>query len=533
MTLPLHSPPQPELDRDRQRRWSGANGAPESNARLPITPSTGSAFLPHIENRVTNPGAETGVTTWTGVTQSVVWAALGTKSFLASGTTGGAEQELRAQQDVEAFIASPGEWLSLATEVNVITASTDGLELGVTYFNQVGAAVAEFVPPSGPARKLGTGTVRLILGGLQVPNGVASASLFLRSLGPAEASEFLFDSVMAIGWPHIVPFFHPGSSPSYWTGTSEESASRLIATSNSPAPPADWSIANDSLGDYSDVTDADGLLSVVRYHASACLPATKEAVPTADAPPPTPSEYELAVLADNPAAYYRLGEPLGTQAADSSGNDNHGTYVGSISLGEAGLIDDPDAAVELNGSDVVAEYIAIAEGVLDLATATSIKTVECWISTTDTDAPLICLRDSLDAGNAVYNLVIGENGSGNSGTGRISILVRDSANGGLTSAAALSALNDGDPHHVVWTRNSSKLHKVYVDNVEVISVTDTMGAAITGDLARAGVEPLWLSLGQETENERHMNGIIDEIAIYDSVLSLARIQEHFEIGTAV
>src|SRR4029079_12739670 len=42
------------------------------------------------------------------------------------------------------------------------------------------------------------------------------------------------------------------------------------------------------------------------------------------------------VLADNPLAYYRLGEPSGSTMADATGNHG-GSYVGAPALGQAGI----------------------------------------------------------------------------------------------------------------------------------------------------------------------------------------------------
>ena len=52
----------------------------------------------------------------------------------------------------------------------------------------------------------------------------------------------------------------------------------------------------------------------------------------------TATSYDQAVLADSPAAYWRLGESSGSSAADSSGNGNGGTYQNGPTLRAAGLI---------------------------------------------------------------------------------------------------------------------------------------------------------------------------------------------------
>ena len=48
------------------------------------------------------------------------------------------------------------------------------------------------------------------------------------------------------------------------------------------------------------------------------------------------TDYDAAVLADSPVAFWKLDEASGTVAADSSGNGNTGTYQGAVTLGETG-----------------------------------------------------------------------------------------------------------------------------------------------------------------------------------------------------
>lgn len=53
---------------------------------------------------------------------------------------------------------------------------------------------------------------------------------------------------------------------------------------------------------------------------------------------PDPAEYARVVLADGPAAYWPLDERQGARAADHSGFDRHGTYVGTVLQGVAGQV---------------------------------------------------------------------------------------------------------------------------------------------------------------------------------------------------
>src|SRR5262249_56626181 len=57
------------------------------------------------------------------------------------------------------------------------------------------------------------------------------------------------------------------------------------------------------------------------------------------------TSYDQAVLADSPAAYWRLGESSGSSVADSSGDANGGSYSGGVTLGAAAWVTPPDTAV--------------------------------------------------------------------------------------------------------------------------------------------------------------------------------------------
>ncbi|HZN14363.1 MAG TPA: PA14 domain-containing protein, partial [Acidimicrobiales bacterium] len=84
--------------------------------------------------------------------------------------------------------------------------------------------------------------------------------------------------------------------------------------------------------------------------------------------------YTTAVGADNPAAYWRLGEASGTAAADASGHGLTGTYVAPTTLGAAGAVGDGNTAVSLSGGYVSTPYTQ---------SAVSAYSAEAWVKTTD------------------------------------------------------------------------------------------------------------------------------------------------------
>lgn len=102
---------------------------------------------------------------------------------------------------------------------------------------------------------------------------------------------------------------------------------------------------------------------------------------------PAASDYAAQVLADAPLAYYRLGDPAGTVASDSSGNGRHALYEqfdgGSLTMGEAGaLARDADPAAhflgEGNAGDGSSAYVWLPEEAYPLAAD---FTIELWVRT--------------------------------------------------------------------------------------------------------------------------------------------------------
>lgn len=100
----------------------------------------------------------------------------------------------------------------------------------------------------------------------------------------------------------------------------------------------------------------------------------------------TPDAYAQAVLADTPALYLRLNESSGPTAKDSSGNGRHGTYQGTLSLGQTGLALTDDACVR---------SVAAGDGYVQTPalTGVDIKAIEMWLQFTDvsTYRPLFSL----------------------------------------------------------------------------------------------------------------------------------------------
>lgn len=221
--------------------------------------------------------------------------------------------------------------------------------------------------------------------------------------------------------------------------------------------------------------------------------------------------YVSEVLADSPLAYWRLEEAAGSSAADSSGNGKTGTYQGSLDLGQAGLITS-GLSLHCHGSNA---GVLIASA-FSLPTATSPFTFEAWIKTTATGTrPIVSGRSNASA-NA--NLDFGVN------SGKLYVQPRGDNNAGLITLQSPGNVNDGNTHHVVATRTTAKLWTLYIDGASVATQSDGLTSGCTSlDLAY---------IGKEARNILFMDGTIDEVAVYQSALSSARVLAHYNAGIA-
>lgn len=220
-----------------------------------------------------------------------------------------------------------------------------------------------------------------------------------------------------------------------------------------------------------------------------------------DAPDGRPS-YHDEVIADAPVGYWRLGDKSGTVAKDSSGNGRDGTYVGGVMLGAAGAIGDGDAAAKFDGTT----------GYVDLGDVAALKpaqvTVEVWYRSTDTDGMLVACPVTPYG----YDIWVTET----TGLPRWEF---DGVSAAVRSITGPSSVADGLWHHIVGTYDGITA-RLYVDGVQVNSLVYNGGA-------------LEYAVGAVRINDRvgdiarRVDGPIDEVAIYPTALSAARIAAHY------
>jgi hypothetical protein len=218
-----------------------------------------------------------------------------------------------------------------------------------------------------------------------------------------------------------------------------------------------------------------------------------------------PQGYALAILADHPVGYWRLGEASGLIARDASGNGFDGAYQGGVTLGRPGaLANDGDTAVSLDGTT---GFVRIPNSPrLDSLTVAS---AEGWVrgGTSNGDQEI---WSAWDGGATGYQLIY------NNGTAGVW------SGNGIVNAP--TAITDTNWHHVagVWDTTTGRL---YVDGV--LSATGAIQFTTTTLDNQIGTQ---CQGANSTTCNDYRTGDIDEVAVYDYALSAATIATHYHAG---
>ena len=223
------------------------------------------------------------------------------------------------------------------------------------------------------------------------------------------------------------------------------------------------------------------------------------------------ASYYAEVIADSPIAYWRLGEASGTNAVDDIGTYD-ATYNGSPTLGTTGLLaTDSDTAVDFLVNDW-AEYSS------PIINTSSTWTIEAIVNTTVANAA---------SGRAIYaeRAATGDNiiklDCNQTATDGIFVTLRNDAGTLLqTSGFGIPAINDGVDHHVAVTRNGSSIY-LYFDGVEYGPATWSGGSTFTNANRRSRIA------GDAGDGNADFTGVVDEVALYDTALSAARLSAHY------
>lgn len=223
------------------------------------------------------------------------------------------------------------------------------------------------------------------------------------------------------------------------------------------------------------------------------------------------TDYDRAVLADGPSAYWPLDEATGGLAFDRVGRNDIGFNAGVTRNAEG--ITPPFGATAFSGNEV-------GYGVSSLPQpAPQVFSVEAWVKTTSTKGgQIVGYGDSRSTTSASYDrkLVMQPNGTLSFGiwTGKATVI------------GTPTPYNDGAWHHVVATVGPTGSQLIVDGIVAARQTAATQTQAYTGYWNIGGdkntTNPSWPTLPANG----FLAATIDNVAVYGRVLSPAQIDAH-------
>lgn len=223
--------------------------------------------------------------------------------------------------------------------------------------------------------------------------------------------------------------------------------------------------------------------------------------------------YSSEVLTDSPLAWWRLDEASGTTLADSSGSSRSLTLNAALSAyGQTA------AGVGIGGTSTTWSGTQCGQHAGSFLDGLTEFTVEAWVKFTANG--YVLNRDNLAGGSArSFQFYVS--------SGKASFVVFGTG-GGIATATSSNTLNDNAWHHIVGKFKPAASGSdtfIYVDGV--LRGTSTLGGAWRSTVT------FNLSLGAglvNTTRDTPYNGGLDEVAVYGTALSDARITAHYNAG---
>lgn len=240
--------------------------------------------------------------------------------------------------------------------------------------------------------------------------------------------------------------------------------------------------------------------------------------------------YSQAVLADTPLVWYRFTETSGVSAADSSGNNNSGTYRFAPTLNVTGpLVGQTSKAITVTGTNSCSGPTVPLRSYYGGRQTVSI---ECWAKFTNTSASAAIWGWSTSSVSSSSHNVYLINNSGVVSFVAATITV---------AGPAATDLDDGNWHHLVGVFAgdgvSAATVSLYVDGLLYHSTT----ANITGGkFPTSSADPIAAGAGGYlSNNPANANpaspfvGSVAEAAVYPQALTASRVLAHYQAGLEI
>ena len=196
---------------------------------------------------------------------------------------------------------------------------------------------------------------------------------------------------------------------------------------------------------------------------------------------------------------------LDGNANDSSVNDNHGTVDGATYV--ASMFDE---ALDFDGSD---DCVVVADDASLTPTGNAV-TLEAWIKPASIPGGLMMVAGKWNDGDREYEIMIHN--------GKVYFFIVDGS--GYESVASSTTLSADTWYHVAGVYDGADIH-VYVDGS--LEASKPFSGTILDTAAM-------LTIGGQHWNaiwQRHFDGIIDEVRIWDEALTASDIEASFKLAS--
>jgi hypothetical protein len=219
--------------------------------------------------------------------------------------------------------------------------------------------------------------------------------------------------------------------------------------------------------------------------------------------------YRAAVLADQPLAYWRLGEPKDAALVnDTVSGGGKGEVLNGTKLGMPGVFGQGgDTAAELDGRSAGVLF----SDVFDFAGNAS-YTLEAWIHPTVVDDGYRRIVDKQQSNTAGYRFIVRAPSGSTPGIS----CGRCKEAGGCEDVRS-DALEFGRFVHVVCVYDGSAI-TLYVDGA--MAKTQSLPMPILASTAP-------VRIGNQKSTGEGFVGALDEVAVYDKVLSTQQVSAHY------
>lgn len=231
--------------------------------------------------------------------------------------------------------------------------------------------------------------------------------------------------------------------------------------------------------------------------------------------------YATTILGDSPVRYWRLGDPSGTTMVDETGNQD-GTYHNTPTLGEPSLLPNGEG----NSVRFTAASSEYADVIDSISTRLTTYTIECWAKQASNGQQTIIEAYPSAASQRDRNVFFGGSG-GTAPAGTISGTTVRNADVGILTDVSVGA-DALAVHYIVMTFAYSGgvcTENLYVDCELIGTNTNSTFAPDTSSTE-------WL-IGKDsgvtgTWHQNYLDGWVQELAIYDYVLTDLHVDRHCE-----